>query len=182
MKRRHFLQVSLIAPSLIGEVQKPSPIRSKKGFKIDDNKDRFDKEIAFLGGRFLCKVSAKDTNGDLCIYDTFRMQKGGLPLHYHHSQDEWFYVMEGEFLIKVGEDTFHLKPGDSAFGPRKVPHTFANVSKGTGRIMIVFQPAGTMEAFFEEASKLTNPTPEALQKISHAHGSEIIGPPLDINK
>jgi len=68
-----------------------------------------------MGGKFNRIVSTKDTEGDLCIYNTVRQEKGGPALHLHHKQDEWFYVMKGEFVVKVGDDTFTLKPGDSAF-------------------------------------------------------------------
>jgi hypothetical protein len=30
-----------------------------------------------MGGQSDCKVSGKDTDGDLCIYDTLRQEKGG---------------------------------------------------------------------------------------------------------
>jgi hypothetical protein len=28
--------------------------------------------------------------------------------------DEWFYILTGEFLVKVGDHTFKAKAGDSA--------------------------------------------------------------------
>ena len=69
-----------------------------KAIQVAADNDRFGGELLFLNGRFDCKVSAKETNGDLCIYDTVRTEKGGPPLHFHHTQDEWFFVREGEFL------------------------------------------------------------------------------------
>jgi Cupin domain len=64
---------------------------------------------------------------------------------------EWFFARDGEFVFQVGEDVFRLKAGDSIFGPRNVPHAFANISD-TGRLMIVYQPAGAIEQFFLNAS------------------------------
>jgi mannose-6-phosphate isomerase-like protein (cupin superfamily) len=64
------------------------------------------------------------------IYDTLRQEKGGPALHVHYSQDEWFYVIKGEFIAKIGEEQLHLKAGDSAFAPRKIPHNSRN---GGGR-------------------------------------------------
>ena len=47
--------------------------------------------------------------------------------------------------------------------------------------MIVFQPAGDMEAFFRDIAKLKSlPPPEDFQKIFRAHGMEIVGPPLSV--
>ena len=100
-----------------------------------------------MGGRFDLKVSSRDTGGDLCIYDTVRESKGGPALHLHHSQDEWFCIVRGSFLVQVGDETFTIGSGDSAFAPRKVPHAFAMTSDGEGQMLVLFQPAGSMEDF-----------------------------------
>jgi uncharacterized cupin superfamily protein len=135
-----------------------------------------------MGGRFDLKVSGRDTGGDLCIYDTVRDSKGGPALHLHHFQDEWFYVIRGEFLVRVGNDTLSLRPGDSAFGPRKIPHAFAMTSDGEGQMLVLFQPAGSMEDFFAQMGKIGKEIPanqDTLPKDLWAkHGMEIVGPPL----
>jgi mannose-6-phosphate isomerase-like protein (cupin superfamily) len=154
--------------------------RRNNGFQVLADEDRFGADLRYLNGRFDCKLSAKDSGGDLCIYDTLRTTKGGPPLHYHHAQDEWFFVREGEFVFQVGEDVFRLKAGDSVFGPRNVPHAFVNVSD-TGRLMIVYQPAGAIEQFFLNGSRLANPSPADLQAHYRAHGLEIVGPPLKLD-
>src|SRR5262249_28186136 len=127
--------------------RRPPIERQTKAVHATADCDRFGKVLVFLNGRFDCKVSGKDTAGDFCIYDTVRTKKGGPPLHYHHTQDEWFFVRDGEFLFQVGQDTYQLKAGDSILGPRKVPHAFANLSE-TGKLMIVYQTAGSIEEFF----------------------------------
>jgi mannose-6-phosphate isomerase-like protein (cupin superfamily) len=148
--------------------------------QVSAGDDRFGEELLFLNGRFDCKLSARETNGDLCIYDTMRTEKGGPPLHLHHDQDEWFFVREGEFLFQIGEDNFRLKAGDSIFAPRKVPHAFANVSD-TGKLMIVYQPAGTIERFFLDGSRLANPSPADMQQLFRANGMEIVGPQIKVD-
>jgi len=122
--------------------------RAGKGFRVAAQKDRYSQELLIMGGQFDLKVSGRDTDGALCVYDTTRLSKGGPALHRHHAQDEWFYVIRGQFIVQVGDDTFNLHPGDSAFAPRKVPHAFAMISEGEGQMLVLFQPAGTMEDFF----------------------------------
>jgi mannose-6-phosphate isomerase-like protein (cupin superfamily) len=183
MKRRLFLQLPLVAQALVLQAQdQPKKKVLKKGFKVDNGKDHFQQELHIMGGQFDCKVSAKDTNGALCIYDTYRQEKGGPALHLHHSQDEWFYVMKGEFIVKVGDDMLNLKAGDSAFAPRKIPHAFAKINEGEAQMMVLFQPAGSMEDFFRQMSKLGNNIPKnqekTLKKLWATHGMEIVGPPL----
>ena len=182
MKRRVFLQVPLVASALFEEGKVSRNDRGKKGFKVEAHKDRYQEELLIMGGRFGCKVSSKDTDGDLLIYDTIRHEKGGPAFHLHHYQDEWFYVIKGEFIVKVADETFSLKAGDSAFAPRTIPHAFAKTSEGEGQMLVLFQPAGMMEDFFKEMSKLGPEIPknqeQNLKQLWKAHGMEIVGPPL----
>jgi mannose-6-phosphate isomerase-like protein (cupin superfamily) len=182
MRRRLFLQFPLVASAVAAAAQKTGAGRGDKGFKVQAQKDRYLEELLIMGGQFDCKVSGKDTDGDLCIYDTLRQEKGGPAYHLHHNQDEWFYVIKGEFKVKVGEEVFNLSAGDSAFAPRKTPHAFAKISEGEAQMLVLFQPAGTMEDFFKQMSKLGKEIPknqqETLQELWRSHGMEIVGPPL----
>ncbi|MDB5538533.1 MAG: Cupin 2 conserved barrel domain protein [Devosia sp.] len=144
---------------------------------VRSGEDRAASPLKFLNGRFDCKISAADTDGALCAYDTYRFKPGGPPLHVHFEQDEWFVVLEGEFKFQIGDETRYLKAGDSILGPRRVPHAFRNISE-TARMLITFQPAGTMEEFF--SSGMVDPTSQAFRDLSLAHGMEVVGPPLSI--
>lgn len=182
MKRRLFLQIPLLTSALIADAQAETTDRPTKGFKVESNRDRYQEELQIMGGQFDCKISSKDTDGDLLVYDTIRHEKGGPALHLHHTQDEWFYVIKGEFIVKVGDETFNLKDGDSAFAPRKIPHAFAKISEGEAQMLVLFQPAGKMEDFFKQMSKLGTDIPKSqeatLKKLWADHGMEIVGPPL----
>ena len=99
----------------------------------------------------------------------------------HHEQDEWFYVVEGEYVIEVGEERYEPGAGDSVLAPRKVAHVWARVGEGTGRLIAALQPAGEIEAFFEDVAKLgTSPEREKLPKAFSSHSMELAGPPLSI--
>ena len=114
-----------------------------KAVYVPDGKNRFQEELMIWGIIPLqIKVSGKDTGGSHFVFEHDRMGKGGPPRHFHYEQDEWWYVVAGEFLIRIGDETFHARPGDSAFGPRGVPHTFAKIGEGEGKIILLFQPAG----------------------------------------
>jgi len=191
MKRRIFLQIPFLATVLVAANQiyaKESPNktyakeRPLKGFKVSAGQDRFQKELNIMGGQFNRIVSSEDTDGDLLIYNTIRQEKGGPALHLHHEQDEWFYVIKGEFIVKVGEDTFTLKAGDSAFAPRTIPHAFAKINEGEGQVLVLFQPAGSMEDFFEQMSKFGSNIPKdqesVLKNLWETHGMQVVGPPL----
>ena len=142
---------------------------------VRSGEDRHSAPLSFLNGRFDCKISAGDTGGALCAYDTFRFKPGGPPLHLHFEQDEWFQVQEGRFRFQIGDQTNELGAGDSILGPRGIPHAFRNLTE-TARMMVTFIPAGTMEAFF--ATQMVDPTSEAFRDLSRKHGMEVVGPPL----
>ena len=187
MKRRNFLKLSMATAACAmaargAETTSASVERVGRGLRVGAQQDRYEEELLIMGGRFDLKVSSRDTGGDLCIYDTFRESKGGPALHRHYFQDEWFYVIRGEFIVQVGDDTLSLHPGDSALAPRKIPHAFAKISDGEGQMLVLFQPAGSMEDFFRQMSKLGKDIPKnqetVLKQLWADHGMEIVGPPL----
>lgn len=156
--------------------------RVNKGFKVDAGKDRFDKSISLLeGDTFSSKVSTKDTDGDIYVFESIRAKEGGPSHHFHFNQDEWWYVLQGEFLIKVGDVTHQAKVGDSVFGPRMVPHSFAKVGQGEGKLLMFFQPAGKMEEMFKKISEgATKGMTETEQdKFREEHGLKRVGPPIN---
>jgi quercetin dioxygenase-like cupin family protein len=127
------------------------------------------------------KVSTLDTGGGLCVTEITSLQKGGPARHLHHGQDEWFYVLEGKHVIEVGEERYEGEPGDSVLAPRKVAHAWSHVGEGTGRLIAALQPAGEIEAFFEDLAKLgSTPEREELRRVFSSHGMELVGAPLSI--
>jgi mannose-6-phosphate isomerase-like protein (cupin superfamily) len=73
--------------------------------------DRFrrQREIQFIRSVTDIKVSTLDTDGGLSVAEITYVHKGGPPRHLHHEQDEWFYVVEGEYVIEVGEERYELE-------------------------------------------------------------------------
>ena len=82
--------------------------------RVVAGEDRYGEERG-LGVSFIAfKVASQDNQDILVIENTFH-QKGGPARHLHHHQDEWFYCVEGEFIIEVGQERLPLHPGDSLF-------------------------------------------------------------------
>jgi mannose-6-phosphate isomerase-like protein (cupin superfamily) len=144
--------------------------------------DRFRSKREVFGSRVIdTKVSTRDTDGGLCVTEIVDVEKGGPARHLHYEQEEWFYVVEGEYVIEVGEERYELGPGDSVLAPRKVAHAWAHVGEGTGRLIAALQPAGQIEAFFDELARLgSNPRREELSRAYSSHGLKLVGPPLSI--
>jgi mannose-6-phosphate isomerase-like protein (cupin superfamily) len=186
MKRSSFLKLGIAIGSLLTApfnsiARYKSQKREDKGFKVDAGKDRFDKSISpFEGDRFYTKVSTKDTDGGMYVFESTRLNEGGPVLHIHYDTDEFWYVLQGEFLVKVGDETYTAKAGDLVFGPRMVPHTFAKIGKGEAKVIICHQPAGKMEEYFQKLSAgvANNMTEEERNNMRKEHGVEKVGPPL----
>jgi mannose-6-phosphate isomerase-like protein (cupin superfamily) len=124
------------------------------------------------------KVSLPDPNGLLVLENTL-YKKRGPARHLHYDQDEWFYVVEGEFIIEIGQERITLHPGDSILAPRKVPHVWTYVGETKGRMLIAFMPVGNIEAYFRGVTKAAVIPPQD-PEFWRAYGMELLGPPLQI--
>ena len=186
MKRSSFLKFGIAIGSFLTapfnlSAGSGTKTRNDKGFKVDAGKDRFDKAISpFEGDTFYTKVSSRDTDGDMYMFESTRIKEGGPILHIHYDTDEFWYVLQGEFLIKVGDKTYNAKAGDLVFGPRMVAHTFAKVGQGEAKVLICHQPAGKMEEYFKKLSEgvAKNMSEEERNNMRKEHGIEKVGPPL----
>ena len=179
MQRRKFLAATAAAIPAIAIGKEIPAQRTGKGFVVKAKKSRFDETTKLYGNSPNdIKVSTKDTNGDLTIFEYTGNVKGGPPLHIHLHQDEIFFIVEGNYTFKVGEDIHQLTVGDTIFLPRQVPHTFAQTSE-TGKMFFLFTPSGKMEDYFRVIGSLTAPpTPEQGAKIFADHDMKVVGPPL----
>ena len=148
-------------------------------FWVAQGVDRLGEHLGNSISDFFFKVSTEDSHGSLVVVEMTHHAKGGPVRHIHYDQDEWFYVVEGEYVLEVGKERLRLKPGDSVFGPRKVPHVWAFVGDTRGRILFIFTPAGQIEAFFRDIGK-ANALPPQDPALFRAYGMELVGPPLAI--
>lgn len=187
MERKRFLGNMLaltFAPAALKIQNLTGSSGNNKGFKINSGEGRIHGHLKLKGvnSNILdLKVSGKDTNGGLAIFEQTSISQGrGTPLHIHPLQDEVFYVVEGEYYFKVGNEKYRLGVGDSVFMPRNVPHAWTQVSE-KGKMTVIFQPAGKMEEFFVTMAGLKNePTSEEIAKIFIENEMQVVGPPLKI--
>lgn len=124
------------------------------------------------------KITPRDGADVLVLENTFHA-RGGPARHLHYEQDEWFYAVEGEFVVEVGAERFYLTPGDSLVALRRVPHAWAFAGGGRGRMLITFLPAGQMEAFFREVTQ-ADAMPMQDPALWRRYGMELVGPPLRV--
>ena len=145
MERKSFLRFcwgvgTFLSAPLDSYANRHSKKRATKGFKVSAGKDRDDSPISlFEGDTFYTKVSTNDSDGDVFVFESTRMKVGGPSFHLHYDQDEFWYIISGEFQFKIGNETFTAKPGDTIFGPRQVPHAFTKIGEGEAKLLMFFQ-------------------------------------------
>ncbi|NND23466.1 MAG: cupin domain-containing protein [Acidimicrobiia bacterium] len=91
-------------------------------------------------------ATSKDTNGLYTMFEAKGIAGMEPPPHIHANEDETYYILDGEFYFKVGEEEFNAKPGDFVFLPRNVKHEFKVLSE-TFHCQVGLFPAGIDEMF-----------------------------------
>lgn len=57
-----------------------------------------------------------------------------------HSGEEFFYVLSGKIVFKIGKEEFQLTAGDSIHYPSEVPHAWKNPGKEDAVLLCVLTP------------------------------------------
>jgi quercetin dioxygenase-like cupin family protein len=128
-------------------------------------------EMAWLGSEIRCKASAPDIG----VVEVAMRPGDEPPLHVHTSEDEWFWVVEGDVAFHVGGETYRGSAGSFASFPRGIPHTFT-VESPSARFLVINTPGG-FERMFELAPKTVEEAARALSRF----GMEVVGPhPRDL--
>jgi mannose-6-phosphate isomerase-like protein (cupin superfamily) len=158
--------------------------RAKLGYGLQNNEG----EAFWLYGMLqTIKIGRDDTDGRYGLIETVVPVGLGSPWHVHHEEDEWFYVLDGELTIYVGDARLSLPAGGFGFGPKGVPHTFFAEQPEGARILVGLQPM-QYEGFLREVGvpapeRVLPPRPEGhpdmarLARIVARNGFEILGPP-----
>ena len=131
------------------------------------------------------QVDGDDSGGSLTLMDE-RGRRGDMPpLHVHRRDDETFSVLEGELRLFVAGEQIVVGPGQAAFAPRDVPHTY-RVESEEARWLVITSPAG-FDSFVREVSEPApahelpphgrQTDPAVLAQAAAKVGIEILGPP-----
>lgn len=122
--------------------QAPRVVRHDSGEKIK------------VHGGWLSFLAVDDqTNGAYALIETANEPSTGVPVHVHEREDETWFILEGEYVFQVGSQTISAGAGDYVFGPRSVPHSYANRSALVARALIMVTPAG-FEGFWRDSARL----------------------------
>jgi quercetin dioxygenase-like cupin family protein len=112
--------------------------------------------VGSTGAGVTVKASEAETGG-LCSVWEGRVEPGtvGAAPHYHRERDEFFYLLEGEMVLRIGEESHVVAAGSFAFVPRGTIHGFHNAGSSSARGLVMHHPAG-FEHYFEEVQQLAS--------------------------
>ena len=106
-----------------------------------------------VGDRVSFLATGAETQGSFFMAEGLATPGGGPPPHFHHFEDESYFILEGAVTFKAGGQTIYAKAGDFLHIPRGTVHSFKNEGKVSARAIVIISPAGPtgMQQFFEEA-------------------------------
>src|SRR6476659_5426124 len=66
------------------------------------------------------------------------------PLHSHRTEDELFYILEGDFRFQVGSSIQRVSSGAAVLAPKGIPHTY-RVDSADGARWLTVTRSGDFE-------------------------------------
>lgn len=121
-------------------------------------------------------VSGEDTGGSLgLIRDVVPAGHRGPRLHLHPRFDEGFYVLDGELLVRLGDELSIVRAGGMALARRGVPHAFANRTDRDAHVLMFVTPAG-FERYFADGAAQARPPDEETVVVGERLNDQV-GPP-----
>ncbi|MGY5032965.1 cupin domain-containing protein [Streptomyces sp. 900116325] len=101
----------------------------------------------FLGGQVRVLLTGAATDNQLTVLEFAAPAGHAPPHHVHEDEEQVVFVLDGEVTFFVGDRRHDLVPGQVAYGPRGVPHSYVVRSPRGARLAVLFSPA-CIEEFF----------------------------------
>ncbi len=121
-----------------------------------------DGQLVFLGGadaRFL--IDGDEAGNHFALVEhPLRPRALAAPMHRHHREDEYSFVLEGTIGALFGEAVAIVNPGNLIFKPRNQWHTFWNAGDTPARVLEIISPAGFENYFRELSAELRSGPPD----------------------
>src|SRR3954454_16105306 len=122
------------------------------------------------------KAGGEENGGLFSLLEAEEPPGFGPPLHIHHDAAEAFYVLEGEYVMYLGDREVTCPAGSFIFIPAGMRHGF-KVGAVPSRKLNLFFPAA-MVGYFDElnAAIARGEADDALDAIATRHAMDIVGP------
>ena len=115
--------------------------------------------MSVVGDRYIFLATGKETGGAFAAFEFHIPSGNGPPLHMHHRETEFFFVLDGEFEFYVGGQTLRRKAGESLLAPPEIAHRFTNVGATPGGFSAPRRRPGWTNFFASLAQNSPTPAP-----------------------
>lgn len=123
------------------------------------------RSVGHVSNRFM--IDGTETSGRLAVLQhLFEPRALAAPMHRHHDEDEYTYVLTGRIGAVLGDEEVFGGPGDLIFKPRGQWHTFWNAGDEPAKVLEIISPAGLEELFRSFADLTASPGPESLASMA----------------
>jgi quercetin dioxygenase-like cupin family protein len=127
-----------------------------------------------LGIRFM--VPGADSGGGFAMVEhPLKPRALAAPMHRHHRESEYSYVLRGRVGASLGGEVIVGGPGDLIYKPQGEWHTFWNAADEEASLLEIISPAG-FENYFRELIELFpngKPDPAKIAPIAKRYELEI---------
>lgn len=150
----------------------------------------YSKGYWFVDTHVQVRISGDSNSDGISVLEHHAYYGDSPPFHIHHTEDEIFVVLEGEFRFVIGQAENRLKSGETILAPKGIPHTYRVESEKGGKWLTI-TTGHDFERFVKAISKPAEenilpqrqgPPTEAfkqqLSTLSAKYNIEIVGPPL----
>ena len=109
------------------------------------------------------------------------------PLHVHGDLDDTWYILQGQMVVRCGDDELVVGAGHWVSMPRGVPHTFVVVGDSEARILMVHDNASFRDLIravgVPAAARVVPPQPvfphmDEFLRVARLNDLTPVGPPL----
>ena len=94
------------------------------------------------------------------------------PRHFHRTDYEAWYVLEGTLRVQVGNEEAEARAGSAVFVPRGTPHTYWNPGPDAVRYLLVM--TSNIYRLIQEIHGMKERTPAELRAVFTRYDSELL--------
>jgi quercetin dioxygenase-like cupin family protein len=100
-----------------------------------------------------------------------------VPPHIHPTQDEFIYMLEGEFELVMDGKAALARPGDLVRMPMGIPHAIFNKSDRVAKCLFWVSPTRRLFELFWAIHNMAEQTPAEVVALSAQHEVDFLPPP-----
>ena len=123
------------------------------------------------------KATTGNTAGVILVDEALLLPGETIPPHRHTNLAEFFYVLEGDIVLRIGDRVTRATAGTFAFSPIGNAHGFHNPGPEPARMLIGALPPEPAERYFAAMARLpAEADAAAWERVGRDHGVESVDP------